>query len=364
MNRSYQAARHFSTRLLSSLAAIQLLAGAASAVVIQGNVSCSDTVPATPIPNVLVIAAGSSIAPSSLTDSNGNYSISFTAVIAEPYQVHLANLPAGLTYVSPANGTNLVFALPDDPIPHVSNFVLSGCGTQAPGDIGGWVWEDLNCDGLQDWDEPGMPDVEVRLTDCDGEVLTNAWTDADGYYVFTGLAAGDYSVLFVAPPAYGFSPAGGDSEADPATGATPCFSLASGETSLTWAAGLCPLEAPGVRGQGYWKNHPDNWPVEQIDIGGVTYDKCDAILIMQLPTRGDKSLNMFEQLVATKLNVLLGNEADCIEGTIVMADLWMEMNPQPVPARSPAWKNEGAYLCSELDAYNNGWLCAPSAQDD
>jgi len=366
MNTLHYATRLPIVRLLLHAAAIPLFAGTVSAVVIQGNVSCSDTAPPTPLAGVTVIATGSTTAPSSVTDSNGNYVISFTFVAPDVYQVHLGNVPAGLTFVNPSDGTNLVAVIVDDMIPRTADFVLSGCASNpppAPGTVGGWVWDDLNCDGYQDWDEPGLPGVEIELTDCDGLALTNTWSDADGYYALIDLEAGDYRVRFLAPPAYEFSPMTQDSTADPATGETVCFGLEAGETNLTWDAGFCRLEAPGVRSQGYWKNHPEEWPVDEIEIGGDSYDKLCAILMMQLPTRGDKRLNMFEQLVAAKLNILVGNEADCVEGTILMADLWMEMNPQPVPAKSPAWKCEGAYLHSELQAYNDGWLCAPPAED-
>lgn len=352
-------------RFMFSVATALVLAGTASAAVIQGTVSCTDTVPPTPIPNVTVIAAGSASAPSSVTDSNGNYSISFTLAFPDLYQVHLSNLPAGLTYVDPPSGVTNVFIPIDASPPVPANFVLSGCASTNPpptGEIGGWVWEDLSCNGVEDWEEPGLADVEVDLTDCDGLVLTNTWTDADGHYRFSGLTAGDYALQFIAPPAYEFSPTGHDSTADPVTGATVCFPLQAGETNLTWDAGLCRLEPPGARGQGYWKNHPGAWPVEQIEIGGVTYDKAEAILTMRLPTKGDKWLNMFEKLVAAKLNVLVGNESDCIEDTILSADAWMEAYPSPVRANSPAWKHVGSDLHSELNKYNNGHRCAVSAE--
>ena len=83
---------------------------------------------------------------------------------------------------------------------------------------------------------------------------------------------------------------------------------------------------------------------------------------MQSATKTDKTYNMFEQLVAAKLNVLAGNEASCINATIAAADSWMATyGPvgSNVKASSAAWAIGGP-LATTLDRYNNGRLCAPS----
>lgn len=109
---------------------------------------------------------------------------------------------------------------------------------------------------------------------------------------------------------------------------------------------------------GYWKNHPANWPVESITIGGTSYTKAEAISLMKAPTHGDKTYNMFEHLVAAKLNVLMGCESSCIDDVIEDADAWMEIHPvgSGVDASSQAW-DEGEPLFEMLDDYNNGNLC-------
>jgi len=120
----------------------------------------------------------------------------------------------------------------------------------------------------------------------------------------------------------------------------------------------------GVGTPGYWKNHPDAWPVEYITIGGVTYSKAEAIEIMNTPERGDKTYTMFRALVAAKLNVLDGNDSSCIADTIAEADEWMATYG-PVGSgvraggRNSPWR-EGEPLYEKLDDYNNGLLCAPA----
>ena len=122
----------------------------------------------------------------------------------------------------------------------------------------------------------------------------------------------------------------------------------------------CEVCGPGTGTPGYWKNHPEAWPVSSITIGGVAYSKADAIKIMSGPD-GNKLVTMFRSLVAAKLNVLMGNESSCIASTITAADAWMaKYGPmsKTVKASSTAWK-EGEPLYYKLDKYNNGLMCAP-----
>ena len=116
----------------------------------------------------------------------------------------------------------------------------------------------------------------------------------------------------------------------------------------------------GTGTPGYWKNHPEAWPVNSIVIGGIVYSKAAAIARMQEEVAGDKSYTMFAHLVSARLNVLSGTEAGCIAGAIGLADAWMTANPlgSKVKGSSLAWKN-GEPLASQLDRYNNGMLCAP-----
>ncbi|KGK97722.1 hypothetical protein LI82_08045 [Methanococcoides methylutens] len=111
--------------------------------------------------------------------------------------------------------------------------------------IGDLVWEDLDGDGIKNAGEPGIAGVTVKLYECGAtNPIATTTTDANGMYLFTGLAPGDYYVEFVAPVGYIFTPPDQgaddamDSDADPTTGKTVCTNLESGETDLTWDAGM------------------------------------------------------------------------------------------------------------------------------
>jgi hypothetical protein len=237
--------------------------------------------------------------------------------------------------------------------------------TPAPAALGDRVWLDQNANGIQDAGEPGVPNVVVNLRDCAGTILATTTTDANGLYLFSALAPGNYNVQFILPAGYLFSMAdqgtddAKDSDANPATGLTACTTLEPGETDLTWDAGLYVRMGPGTGTPGYWMNHPEAWPVETIVIGGRVYTRDQAIVRMKSPVRKDKRGTMFPALVCAKLNLLIGNDSSCIASTISAADAWYAAYGGSVVLGSSAAWRAGEPLYKTLDAYNNGLLCAP-----
>ncbi len=183
-------------------------------------------------------------------------------------------------------------------------------------------------------------------------------------------AAGSRSRRSTCPPAAWRSPAPARSRAR-APSAPPWAKLnvgsATGASTLQCthtvrnAVGPAPREAqPGTGTLGYWKNHEEAWPVEQITAGGVTRPKAQAIRLMGTAGKGDKTYDLFKQLVAAKLNVLIGNDASCIGATVAAADAWLLLYPLGSGKSSAGvpWL-VGGPLHQKLDDYNNGRLCAP-----
>lgn len=142
-----------------------------------------------------------------VTDANGNYL--FDGLPAGDYVVAVdpASLPDGLTPSYDLDG--------DTTSPDGSTAVTLGAtedidtvdfGYQGGSSIGDTVYFDRDRDGTQDvggnGDEPGLDGVVVTLTwegengifgDADDETFTTT-TDADGFYEFTGLPAGEFQV--------------------------------------------------------------------------------------------------------------------------------------------------------------------------
>jgi hypothetical protein len=267
----------------------------------------------------------------------------------------------------PLTGRTICFTLAAGAIEKTVHAGLYKYTPPPPAALGNFVWLDANNNGVQEFGENGVPNVPVSLFTCDGVFVSWMFTDANGFYHFTGLTPGSYYVQFTAPDGFTFSPLDqGDDAFDSDAGAfgvTACTTLEPGEDDLTVDAGLYkpPAESPGTGTPGYWKNHPEAWPVEHITIGGVTFSKASALYWLGQNDRHDKTITMFRSLVAAKLNILIGNEASCIQATVLAADAWMATYRvgSGVRASTAAWQ-QGEPLYLLMDAYNNGFLCAPS----
>ena len=110
--------------------------------------------------------------------------------------------------------------------------------------LGDFVWNDSNFDGIQDAGESGIFNVTVNLYNDTDSLINTTTTDADGYYKFTHLESGNYSVGFVLLGGYVFSPRYQgddntlDSDANINSGRTGVVTLGSNETNMTLDAGM------------------------------------------------------------------------------------------------------------------------------
>ena len=126
-------------------------------------------------------------------------------------------------------------------------------GILVVGGLGDTVWKDLNGDGIQDTDEPGVQGVVVILSDCDGNFIDLEVTDSDGFYFFDNLIPGDYQVNFDISGleegcTFTFQDQGGDDELDSDVdlfGFAPCTTIQGGEYDSTFDAGLLILSSLG-----------------------------------------------------------------------------------------------------------------------
>jgi len=76
------------------------------------------------------------------------------------------------------------------------------------GSIGNFVWSDLNNNGLQEFDEPGLPGAPLTISGANlppGYVKT-VTADSNGAYQFSGLPAGTYAISLLLAPGYQSSP--------------------------------------------------------------------------------------------------------------------------------------------------------------
>jgi hypothetical protein len=107
--------------------------------------------------------------------------------------------------------------------------------------------------------------------------------------------------------------------------------------------------------QGFWRTHADDWPVDQIVIGSVTYTQAQALEILETPPRGDATYILAHQLIAAKLNILNGADPSDVATTIADADDWLIEHPLGSDPSNPD-RAEGIALAGVLDEYNNGLI--------
>jgi SdrD B-like domain len=240
-----------------------------------------------------------------------------------------------------------------------------GCGSA--GTVCGVVFNDLNNNGIQDIGEPGIAGVKVFI--LVGEDTLQTETDSFGVYSFYVPYDTTYPISAVVPQDTLASPSNVGSDDTVDSDGVP-NSLGYSVTSVTvglvansntdFGFSSSAVTNPGTGTPGYWKNHPDAWPLPGVTVGGVYYPEADAIKWLGRVGK-DKTTTMFSSLVSAILNVYIGNDSSCVATTIAAAHTWMATyGPvgSNVAASSYAW-SVGEPLHRQMDSYNNGLLCAP-----
>lgn len=283
-------------------------------------------------------------------------------------------IPAGSTYAA-----FQIESQPNDPPQDVDPvggasllWIAMASQLDLPASLGDYVWEDANQNGIQDAGEAGIPGVTVNLYDCDGNWLASATTDGSGYYLFDNLAPGCYSVEFVAPSGYQFTTPnqGGDdaldSDADPTTGKTGNINLASGQSDLTWDAGLYRMALGGCTyTQGYWKTHSSygpapydaTWALVGEDTPFFDTGKSWYEVMWTKPKHGNAYYILAHQYIAAYLNQLNGADTSALGSALTDAAALLDQydgNPEPMSAITGAVRDQFTSLAETLDRYNNG----------
>jgi hypothetical protein len=117
--------------------------------------------------------------------------------------------------------------------------------------------------------------------------------------------------------------------------------------------GQCPLS------QGFWKNHPDKWPVATLVLGGQLYSKAELLKILRSPIKGDASMHLGHQLIAAKLNIMNGSDPYPLGDKIFDADILLSKYTGKLPysVRPAAEAGKGmTQAANDLDNFNQGGL--------
>ncbi|MBU2609436.1 MAG: MSCRAMM family adhesin SdrC [Chloroflexi bacterium] len=147
-----------------------------------------------------------------LPNKSGHYQ--FTDVWPTPYcVVFLTSQPTGACSTSqnvtvPAGGTATAdFCVHASPPPPSITDTPAAAGTGA---ISGFVYWDMNSDGVQDAGEAGESSQPVGLyrEDCNTALFVT-YPDSNGAYSFSGLELGTYCVIYYPPSGYSLGSPGG-----------------------------------------------------------------------------------------------------------------------------------------------------------
>lgn len=188
-----------------------LTTGLVSATSVAGRLYLDENGARTPLAGVTVsLYKGGELSPlmTVLTDDSGRYR--FDGLWPADYYLE-AGLPSGT-----------IFVRPDDPNYESGASAVTASGEGAgtselfylhmaqhrldmdviyikPARVGDMAWLDENGNGLVDEGEPGIPGITVQLLQ-DGEAVYETVTDAYGYYLFTDVYPGAYTLVAKAYP--------------------------------------------------------------------------------------------------------------------------------------------------------------------
>ena len=118
-----------------------------------------------------------------------------------------------------------------------------------------------------------------------------------------------------------------------------------------------------TRDEDFWRNDADAWPVDELEIGGITYQSGDAASLF--PGDADKGGTpwlVLRQLLSAWLNGLSGADRNEIVDVMKEAEAWLvEFPPGSKPKKSD--KQKGNELRKILRDYNQG-KSGPGSCDD
>ncbi len=249
--------------------------------------------------------------------------------------------------------------------------------TVAGGRIGDTVYRDWNGNGVQDAGEEGMPGVTVTLTyyGANGvpgggdDVITTKTTDANGYYLFTGLLGGNYQVS-VPTPGSGGVPAGYTQTADPngsPISASFPLTLATDQQVFTVDFGYQP-GGSGSIGDFVFEDHNNNGQQDPID-GGIP----NIAVNLYEDSNGNGVIDAGDVLIATRSTDTSGSYlfTGLATGLSYIAkvddtdpDLATNFNPNPYQASTSLTKAVFNLSGSVLTADFGFWPLLPSSIGD
>ncbi|HKA25557.1 MAG TPA: hypothetical protein VKF80_11305 [Candidatus Eisenbacteria bacterium] len=126
-----------------------------------------------------------------------------------------------------------------------------------------------------------------------------------------------------------------------------------------FGATLSPLGDNCTFTQGYWKNHPEAWPVASLTLGNHNYTAAELLSILNTPAGGNGLLILAHQLIAAKLNIADGADPTPVAGDIAAADGIIGNLVIPPVGSDTLLPSDVNPYDDNLNNYNNGTSGVP-----
>lgn len=236
-----------------------------------------------------------------------------------------------------------------------------------PYDVCGSIYYDDNANGVQDYDELGIPSVRLVLeSDYDADGLVDATkrtvTDSRGRYSFAVARPAahrvrvDTATLAVEVAATGDAD-GLQSDHEVILAGT---AVDTGVRPMTFGYDRRDAaDAYMIKRRAYWARHSTRWALTSVWVGTQCLSGTEALTVLRQPTRGDMTYALAAELISAKLNVADGFRTPCIDEITRRADQWMARYPVGcgVDAGSSHWQRQGAEILEQLESYNSSRPC-------
>lgn len=140
-----------------------------------------------------------------LTQNDGSFT--FSGISNGNYKIFVStsgiNSFYSFTILDPSTDNQVASTGYSDCFSLVDESLEIHAGLAILGSVGDKVWDDLNGNGLQEINEPGIPNVEVELVNVySSSIIQTTTTTSNGIYLFNNLIPGDYFLRFIPPSGY------------------------------------------------------------------------------------------------------------------------------------------------------------------
>ena len=126
--------------------------------------------------------------------------------------------------------------------------------------------------------------------------------------------------------------------------------------TITCATMPCVGAGSCTYSQGYWRNHPDAWPVTSLSLGTVTYQAAELMAILDNPAGGNGLVILVHQLIAAKLNIANGADPSAVQQAMTDADNMIGALVVPPIGNGYLAPAQTGDLVETLTQYNEGTI--------